>query len=126
MSILASVAQHLQNDKLKPYGMAAPEQSAPDVPTFKELGVSDVDGTIVYTLIAAPGTPRPIVDKLNAALSAAVATPAQREDLRGGSFVAMGGTPEEPAKWTAVQAPLWGWCCRPQASTRRRVEDFWI
>jgi tripartite-type tricarboxylate transporter receptor subunit TctC len=110
MSSLTSVAQHLQNGKLKAYGMAAPEraQSAPDVPTFKELGMGDVDGTIVYTLIAPPGTPAPIVAKLNAALNASVATPAQREDLRGRGFVAMGGTPEELAKWTGEQAPLWG------------------
>jgi tripartite-type tricarboxylate transporter receptor subunit TctC len=109
MSSLTSVAQHIQNGKLKAYGMASPEraQSAPDVPTFKELGMGDVDGTIVYTLIAPPGTPAPIVAKLNAALNASVATPAQREDLRGRGFVAMGGTPEELAKWTAVQAPLW-------------------
>jgi tripartite-type tricarboxylate transporter receptor subunit TctC len=109
MSSLTSVAQHLQNGKLKAYGMAAPEraQSAPDVPTFKELGMGDVDGTIVYTLIAPPGTPAPVVAKLNAALNASVATPAQREDLRGRGFVAMGGMPEELAKWTAEQAPLW-------------------
>ena len=31
-----------------------------------------------------------------------------REELRKRGFVAMGGTPEELAKWTAVQAPLWG------------------
>jgi tripartite-type tricarboxylate transporter receptor subunit TctC len=110
MSSLSSVAQHLQNGKLKAYGMAAPEraQSAPDVPTFKELGMGDVDGTIVYTLIAPPGTPAPIVARLNAALNASVATPAQREDLRGRGFVAMGGTPEGLGKWTAEQAPLWG------------------
>jgi tripartite-type tricarboxylate transporter receptor subunit TctC len=110
MSSLTSVAQHLQNGKLKAYGMAAPEraQSAPDVPTFKELGMGDVDGTIVYTLIAPPGTAKPIIDKLNAALNASVATPAQREDLRGRGFVAMGGTPDELGKWTAEQAPLWG------------------
>ena len=109
MSSLTSVAQHIQNGKLKAYGMASPERAkaAPDVPTFKELGMGDVDGTIVYTLIAPPGTPAPIVAKLNAALNASVATPAQREDLRGRGFVAMGGTPEELAKWTAVQAPLW-------------------
>jgi tripartite-type tricarboxylate transporter receptor subunit TctC len=109
MSSLTSVAQHLASGKLKAYGMAAPEraQSAPDVPTFKELGFGDVDGTIVYTLIAPPGTPAPVVAKLNAALNAAVATPDMREDLRKRGFVAMGGTPDELAKWTAVQAPLW-------------------
>jgi len=109
MSSLTSVAQHLVSGKLKAYGMAAPERaaSAPDVPTFKELGFGDVDGTIVYTLIAPAGTPPPVVAKLNAALNAAVATPDMREDLRKRGFVAMGGTPDELAKWTALQAPLW-------------------
>jgi len=110
MSSVTSVAQHLINGKLKAYGMAAPEraQSAPDIPTFKELGFGDVDGTIVYTLIATPGTPAPVIAKLNAALNASVATPEMREDLRKRGFVAMGGTPEELGKWTAVQAPIWG------------------
>jgi tripartite-type tricarboxylate transporter receptor subunit TctC len=110
MSSLTSVAQHLQSGKLKAYGMAAPEraQSAPDIPTFKELGFGDVDGTIVYTLIATPGTPPAVIAKLNAALNASVATPEMRDDLRKRGFVAMGGTPEELGKWTAVQAPLWG------------------
>jgi tripartite-type tricarboxylate transporter receptor subunit TctC len=109
MSSLTSVSQQLQAGKLKAYGMAAPEraQLAPDIPTFKELGLGDVDGTIVYTLIAPPGTPPAIVAKLNAALNASVATPEMREDLRKRGFVAMGGTPEELGKWTAVQAPIW-------------------
>ena len=110
MSSLTSVAQHLQNGKLKAYGMAAPEraQSANDIPTFRELGLGDVDGTIVYTLIAPPGTPTAIVAKLNAALNASVAIPEMREDLRKRGFVAMGGTPEELGKWTGEQAPTWG------------------
>ena len=110
MSSLTSVAQHLVNGKLKAYGLAAPERapSAPTIATVKELGFGDVDGTIVYTLIAPPGTPPAIVAKLNAALNASVATPEMREDLRKRGFVAMGGTPEELGKWTAVQAPIWG------------------
>ncbi len=110
MSSLTSVAPHLMSGKLKAYGMASPEraQSAPNIPTFKELGFGDVDGTIVYTLIAPPGTPPAIVAKVNAALNASVATPEMREELRKRGFVAMGGTPEELGKWTAVQAPIWG------------------
>ena len=71
-------------------------------------GFGDVDGTIVYTLIAPPGTPPTAVARLSAALNASVSTPEMREELRKRGFVAMGGTPEELAKWTAVQAPLWG------------------
>jgi tripartite-type tricarboxylate transporter receptor subunit TctC len=110
MSSLTSVAQHLVSGKLKAYGMAAPERaaSAPDIKTFKEQGFGDVDGTIVHTLIAPPGTPASAVAKLNEALNAAVSTPEMREDLRKRGFVAMGGTPQELAKWTAEQAPIWG------------------
>jgi tripartite-type tricarboxylate transporter receptor subunit TctC len=110
MSSLTSVAQHLQSGKLKAYGMAAPEraQSAPDIKTFNEQGFGDVDGTIVYTLIAPPKTPPAVIAKLNAAMNAAVSTPEMRADLRNRGFVAMGGTPEELAKWTSEQAPVWG------------------
>jgi tripartite-type tricarboxylate transporter receptor subunit TctC len=110
MSSLTSVQQHLISGKLKAYGMAAPEraQLAPDIATFKEQGFGDVDGTIVYTLIAPPKTPAAVVAKLNQALNAAVATPEMRADLRNRGFVAMGGTPEELAKWTGEQAPVWG------------------
>jgi len=110
MSSLTSVAQYLANGRLKAYGMAAPERalSAPDIKTFKEQGAGDVDGTIVYTLIAPPGTPPAIIARLNQALNAAVSTPEMREELRQRGFVAMGGTPPELAKWTAEQAPIWG------------------
>jgi tripartite-type tricarboxylate transporter receptor subunit TctC len=110
MSSLTSVSQYFGQGKLKPYGIAAPEraQSAPDIPTFKELGFGEVDGTIVYTLIAPPGTPPAIVAKLNAALNASVATPEMRADLTKRGFVPMGGTSEELGKWTAQQAPIWG------------------
>jgi len=110
MSSVTSVLPHLQGGKLKAYGMAAPERAAlaPGIPTFKELGLGDVDGTIVYTLIAPPGTPEAAVARLNAALNAAVATPEMREELRKRGFVAMGGTPRQLADWTSVQAGLWG------------------
>ena len=110
MSSLTSVLPHLQSGKLKAYGMAAPERaaSAPDIRTFRELGFGDVDGTIVYTLIAPPGTPEAAVAKLNAALNAAVATAEMREELRKRGFVAMGGTAKQLAEWTSVQAGLWG------------------
>jgi tripartite-type tricarboxylate transporter receptor subunit TctC len=110
MSSLTSVLQYLVNGRLKAYGMAAPERasSAPDIKTFKEQGFGDVDGTIVYTLIAPPRTPAAVVAKINEALNASVATPQMREELRQRGFVAMGGTPDELAKWTAEQAPIWG------------------
>ncbi len=109
MSSITSVAPQIAAGKLKPYGMASLERSsvAPTVPTFKELGAGDVDGTIVYTLLAPTGTPAPVVAKLNQALNAAVATPEGKEDLKKRGFVAMGGTPKELGDWLKVQEPIW-------------------
>lgn len=109
MSSITSVAPHIVAGKLKPYAMAALERSsvAPAIPTFKELGAGDVDGTIVYTLLAPAGTPSAVVAKLNEALNAAVATPEQKQDLAKRGFVAMGGTPQQLADWLNVQEPIW-------------------
>jgi tripartite-type tricarboxylate transporter receptor subunit TctC len=89
--------------------MASLERSAlaPTIPTFKELGAGDVDGTIVYTLLAPAGTPPAVVAKLNEALNAAVATPEAKADLAKRGFVAMGGTPQQLADWLKIQEPIW-------------------
>jgi tripartite-type tricarboxylate transporter receptor subunit TctC len=109
MSSITSVAPQIAAGKLKPYAMASLERSsvAPDIPTFKELGAGDVDGTIVYTLLAPAGTPPAVVTKLNKALNDAVSTPEGREDLKKRGFVAMGGTPQQLADWLKIQEPIW-------------------
>jgi len=109
MSSITSVAPQIAAGKLKPYAMASLERSsvAPTIPTFKELGAGDVDGTIVYTLLAPSGTPPATIARLNQALNAAVATPEQKADLAKRGFVAMGGTPEQLAEWLKIQEPIW-------------------
>lgn len=109
MSSITSVAPQIAAGKLKPYAMASLERSsvAPTIPTFKELGAGDVDGTIVYTLLAPAGTPPATIARLNQALNAAVATPEQKADLAKRGFVAMGGTPEQLADWLKIQEPIW-------------------
>jgi tripartite-type tricarboxylate transporter receptor subunit TctC len=47
----------------------------PDVPTAAEAGVPGYEATIWLGLMAPAGTPRPIVDKLNAAVTAAAKRP---------------------------------------------------
>jgi tripartite-type tricarboxylate transporter receptor subunit TctC len=47
----------------------------PDVPTATEAGVPGYEATIWLGLMAPAGTPKPIIDKLNAAVTAAVKRP---------------------------------------------------
>jgi tripartite-type tricarboxylate transporter receptor subunit TctC len=74
---------------------------APDVPMLLELGYQDFMLENVYTFVAPKGTPRPIIDKLNALKRQAMDDPAFRETLLAQGVVPEPSTPEE-AK-TAIQ-----------------------
>jgi tripartite-type tricarboxylate transporter receptor subunit TctC len=67
------------------YGLAVTgaKRSAliPEVPTFAEAGLSGYDVPLRWGMAAPADTPRPIIDKLNAALNAALATEEVRQRL---------------------------------------------
>ena len=81
----ATVAQALPQYKagqLRALGIssAARYASVPEIPTFKEQGI-DVVTTEWYGLLAPAGTPRPIVDKLNAEMKRIMALPGMGDRL---------------------------------------------
>ena len=67
-----TVQQHLKAGKLKALAVSGDKRVpiAPDVPTFREVGYKDMDIGAWYAFLAPAGTPRDIVDKLNAAVRA--------------------------------------------------------
>ena len=54
----------------------------PDVPTLEENGIKGVDGGPYFGFYARNGTPRPIVDRLNAEVQKVMQEPAVRERFR--------------------------------------------
>jgi tripartite-type tricarboxylate transporter receptor subunit TctC len=80
------------------------------VPTLIEAGVPGYDVEAWTGVIAPAGLPRPILDKLNAAVNAAVKTPEVHERLLQFGSEAAGSTPEQfaalirrdSAKWADV------------------------
>lgn len=67
---------HIQSGKLRPLAVTVGKRldSMPDVPTFKELGVQyDIDAW--YGLMAPAGTPKPVIDRLEAATRKIMGTP---------------------------------------------------
>ncbi|WP_410712199.1 tripartite tricarboxylate transporter substrate binding protein [Bradyrhizobium sp. BEA-2-5] len=66
----------------------------PNVPTVIEAGVSGYEATIWLGLMAPAGTPKPIVDKLNAAVNAAIRRPEVEKLWAEQGAVPMTMTPE--------------------------------
>jgi tripartite-type tricarboxylate transporter receptor subunit TctC len=69
----------------------------PDIPTVAESGVPGFDAVLRYGLVAPAGTPRPIVNRLNRALRAALATDEVRSRLAIEGAEPLPSTPEEYA-----------------------------
>src|SRR5712691_3194725 len=69
----------------------------PDLPTVAESGLPGFDAVLTYGLIAPAGTPRPIIDRLNKELRAALATDEVKRRLAQEGAEPMPTTPEEHA-----------------------------
>jgi tripartite-type tricarboxylate transporter receptor subunit TctC len=80
----------------------------PDVPTVTESGVPGYVAVIHYGMVAPAGTPRAIVDQLNAALRAALASNDVRERIADEGGDALSGTPEQQAADIDGEETKWG------------------
>ena len=76
---------HVRAGTIKALAIASPNRNAqvPDVPTIDEAGAPGLHMSLWYGFWAPAATPKPIVDKLNAAVVEALADPAVRERLTG-------------------------------------------
>jgi len=98
--------------KLKGYAVTTPkrEPALPQFPTMAEVGQPDLTIEIFFGLVAPAGTPKPVVDKLAAAMKVAVADANYRESMEKAGVTPTSSTPEEFAallnrhneRWLAV------------------------
>ncbi len=74
---ITTMAPNVQAGQVRALGTTATTRSKvlPDVPTIAEAGVPGFEATIWLGLMAPAGTPKPIVDKLNAAVNQTIARP---------------------------------------------------
>ncbi len=109
---LPSASEFIRAGTLRALAVTTKERapSFPDVPTMAEAGLPNYETYTWNALFAPPGTPRPIVDALNAAARKALADEALVERLKTFSAKVQLSTPEglgehvkaEVAKWTPV------------------------
>jgi tripartite-type tricarboxylate transporter receptor subunit TctC len=80
----------------------------PDVPTFGELGIPNLDAAGWLAVSAPAGTPRPIVDRLNRDIGRAVASPEVTKVYTQFSAIPATGTPEQLDQLIATDQRAWG------------------
>jgi tripartite-type tricarboxylate transporter receptor subunit TctC len=112
--ISAVVAQPLVNGgKLKAYAVIGSKRFAglPQLKTMGERGYKNLDIDFWHMLLAPAGTPRPIVDKLNTALRAALADAKVRKNFADGGMDEYPPDKETPEAASALlkrEIKLWG------------------
>jgi tripartite-type tricarboxylate transporter receptor subunit TctC len=79
----------------------------PDVPTAQEAGVPGYEATIWLGLMAPAGTPKPIIDKLNAAVNEVIKRPDIVKLWKDQGAVPMSMTPEEFDKYLRGDIVKW-------------------
>jgi len=79
----------------------------PDVPTVTEAGVPGYEATIWLGLMAPTGTPKPIIDKLNAAVNAFVKRPEIVKLWREQGALPMSMSPDEFDKFLRSDIVKW-------------------
>jgi len=111
VSSLANMMPHVRAGKLKLVGVTGETRSklAPDTPTLVQQGVKALPSFSWWGVFAPAGTPKPIIDKMHAAISKAVRT----EDVTK-KFVdqydmeVVLNSPEAFAAYVKKEQELWG------------------
>jgi tripartite-type tricarboxylate transporter receptor subunit TctC len=102
----------VREGKVRALAVTGPKrsESLPDLPTVAEAALPGYEAVLHYGIVAPAGTPRAIVDKLNAALNAALAESEVRARIAADGAEPLPGTPEdygadidrEETKWSRI------------------------
>ncbi|RYI99706.1 MAG: tripartite tricarboxylate transporter substrate binding protein [Acetobacteraceae bacterium] len=105
---LASYMPVIQEGRMKAFAVTSPERwpSLPQVPVMAEAGIPDFVITSWCTWVGPAGIPRPIVDRMNAALKDVAADPAMQARFLQTGAKCVWSTPEAASAYAASQRPM--------------------
>jgi len=99
----------VRSGKLRGVAVAAKERLAilPDVPTMAEAGYPDLTVEVAYFFLAPAGTPKPIVEKLSGAITAALHDQKVWAALAAQGVEKKEGGPEQTRAYLAAELRKW-------------------
>ncbi len=110
LTAISTALPHIESGKFKVLGVASAERSAihPQAPTLREQGFPNVVAAGWYGFMVPAGTPRPIVNKLEAEINHALADPEVKQKLLAQGLEAHAGTAAEFGQYIDDETRKWG------------------
>jgi len=106
---ISTIVAHTKSGKLRALATTGKTRSAvtPDVPTVAEAGIPGYEATIWLGLMAPAGTPRPVLEKLNAEVIKVINAPEVKENWGKQGAVPMGMSIDEFGKFLRDDVQKW-------------------
>jgi len=106
---ITTMTPNVKAGQVRALGTSAAKRSSvlPDVPTIAEAGVPGYESTIWLGIMAPAGTPKAIVDKLNAEINKAITRPDVKEAWDKQGAVPLVMSPAEFEKYLRADIEKW-------------------
>jgi tripartite-type tricarboxylate transporter receptor subunit TctC len=116
---LSAGLSQVQSGRLRGIAVTSAQRShaAPDIPTVAESGLPAFEADAWYGVLAPAKTPPAVVDRLNAAIRKAVATPAVQDKLRSQGYTILVNSPAEFAAYIRSETAKWGKVVKESGAT---------
>lgn len=110
MATVIAAAPHISSGKLKVLAVTTPKRldAMPNVPTVAESGIAGFEAVSWGGVLAPAGTPKPIVELLNAEIIKALKDPEVSKRFEAAGAQVVHGSPSEFAAYTAAETLKWG------------------
>ena len=109
IATVGAAQAQIRNGRVQALAVATPQRvpSLPDVPTFRETGLSGVEASGWTGIVAPAGTPYEPVTRLSVAIADAMKVPAIRERMATQGADAVRDDPEAFAKYLHAEVERW-------------------
>lgn len=109
-AVLPDAMPHIKAGKIRAIAVAGTgrSKSLPEVPTVSETGVPGFEASAWYGFVAPARTPPEVIQKLNAAINAALLKPEVQERLAPLGFDVVASTPQQFAAKIDSEIAKWG------------------
>jgi tripartite-type tricarboxylate transporter receptor subunit TctC len=115
----SSAMNHVKSGRLRLIAVTSAKRLAafPDAPTFSEAGFPELTSGSWQGIFVPAGTPRPVVDRLYAAVIETMKTPEVQQRLANGGVDVVTSAPGEFAKFVARETERWGKAVKEAGAT---------